>query len=152
MFDSCDPHAREFTQARMQLGCSFLLQDIDIHEYNLLKNKYTPIRHKGQKLRECETKSLETTAPDHGGPLQTCKGGHQGAMGGTKVEAPVSWLSPDCYTPTLGFNNPRAVVPNTPPHSHLGLSQSEGPKSAAIGGRHATFYLSGQRRGEQGRH
>ena len=117
------------------LGRYFLLQDREIQEYTLLKNKYTPIRHKGENLRECQTKSLDRARTQTvAAPCRPARWPPEGAME-AKWGPCLSRGSPDCYSIySSGFNNPRARWggSNTLPHCHLGLSQSE-EANATIG-------------------
>lgn len=134
-------YSRIYPGKNTRLGCYFLLQDIEIHEYNLLKNKYTPIRHKGQKLRECETKSLERPRPQTMvAPCGRARWPPEGAMGakwrpylshGSLLTAiPLLW---DLTTPEQWFQY-------TSPQPSRAFSKWGGQRNSR--GQHSSFYLS----------
>ena len=106
---------------------------IEIHVYNLVQNKYTRIRHKAQKLLECEIKSLERSLPQTMvAPCRSKRRPPEGAMGAkwrTWCRLTLLSLPPDCYSPTLSdltTQEPGGMFPIHFPTATLGFLKVRG--------------------------
>lgn len=130
---------------------------IEIHAYNLVQNKYTRIRHKAQKLLECEIKSLERSLPQTMvAPCRSTRWPPEGAMGAKwRTWCPLTLLSlpPDCYSPTLSdltTQEPSGVFPIHFPTATLGfLSEGFLWGQHTYGDQHSKQFLLPCRLGER---